>query len=116
MSANKITVEKYMEAFEKDDRQEVLSCLADDVEWILPGAFHLKGKKEFEGEIRNDAFNGDPVITVTRMTEENNVVVTEGLVRAEKKDGEFLNLTFCDVFEMYEKKIRKLTSYLMELK
>ena len=116
MSNNKKTVETYMSAFEKGDRLKVLSCLADNVVWILPGIFQKKGKKEFESEIRNDAFQGDPEITVTRMTEENDVVITEGSVRAQKKGGEFINLTFCDVFEMQNGKIQQLTSYLMEVK
>lgn len=116
VSENKKTVETYMSAFEKGDRIKVLSCLTDDVVWILPGIFHLKGKKEFEGEIRNEAFQGDPEITVTRMTEEKDVVIAEGSVRTQKKSGEFISLAFCDVFEMQGGKIQKLTSYLMEVK
>lgn len=116
ISENKKTVEIYMNAFEKGDRIKVLSCLTDDVVWILPGAFHLKGKKEFEGEIRNDAFQGDPEITVTRMTGENDIVIAEGSVRTQKKSGEFITLAFCDVFEMQNRKIQRLISYLMEIK
>jgi uncharacterized protein len=116
MSENKKTIEAYMAAFQKGDRQKVLSCLTDDVEWIVPGAFHLEGKNAFEGEIRNDAFQGDPEITVARMTEEQNVVVAEGSVRTRKKSGEYMNLAYCDVFEMRSGKIRKLVSYLMEVK
>lgn len=44
------------------------------------------------------------------------MVVAEGLVRTQRKDGTFLNLAFCDVFEMYGGKIRRLISYLMETK
>ena len=44
MSANKQTVEKDMDAFSKSDHEQVLSCLADDVEWEIPGAFHVTGK------------------------------------------------------------------------
>ncbi|HEX9252248.1 MAG TPA: nuclear transport factor 2 family protein [Ignavibacteriaceae bacterium] len=116
MSKNKNTVAAYMSAFEKGDRSKILSRLTDDVVWILPGVFHLKGKKEFEGEIRNDAFQGDPEIKVIRMTEEDNIVVAEGFVRTQKKDGDFINLSFCDVFEMENEKIKKIISYLMETK
>ena len=55
MSRNKETVKKYMDAFGRSDHGEVLSCLTDDVEWVLPGAFHLKGKEAFDQEIENDA-------------------------------------------------------------
>lgn len=116
MSENKKVVEKYIERFNKSDHVMILSCLTDDVEWILPGVFHLKGKEAFDKEIENPAFEGKPVIVVSRSTEENNVVVTEGTVRAKKKDAEYINLAFCDVFEMKDGLIQRLTSYLMEVK
>ena len=115
-SANKRTVEKYMDAFRRSDHQEVLSCLTDDVEWVVPGAFHIKGKDAFDREIENPAFVGSPIITVTRLTEESDVVVAEGSVRAARRDGGYLNAVFCDVFEMQDAKIRRLVSYLMDVK
>jgi hypothetical protein len=116
MSENKNVVEKYIEGFNKSDHEMILSCLTDDVEWILPGVFHLKGKKAFDKEIENPAFEGKPAIVVTRAIEENNVVITEGTVRAKKNDAEYINLVFCDVFEMESGLIKKLTSYLMEVR
>ena len=116
MTANKRTVDKYMDGFRKSDHAQILSCLTDDVEWILPGAFHLHGKAAFDAEIENPAFTGSPEITVHRMTEEDDVVVAEGFVRARRVDGTQLDLAMCDVFEMREGKIKRLTSYLMEVK
>lgn len=116
MSPSKQTVQKYMDAFARSDHAEVLSCLTDDVEWVIPGAFHLTGKVAFDKEIENDAFVGRPSIGVTRMTEERDVVVAEGTVQCAKKDGGLLDAVFCDVFEMQGAKIRRLTSYVMELK
>ena len=116
MSPNKQTVQDYMDAFARTDHSGVLSCLTDDVEWVVPGWFHVQGKEAFDGEIENEAFVGSPDITVTRMTEENDVVVAEGSVRSARRDGGFLNALFCDVFVMRDSKIRHLTSYLMEVK
>jgi uncharacterized protein len=116
MSPNKQTVQKYMDAFARTDHAEILSCLTDDVEWRIPGAFHVKGKSAFDKEIENDAFVGSPAIDVSRMIEEHDVVVAEGSVRAARKDGGMLNAVFCDVFVMHDAKIRHLTSYLMEVK
>ena len=73
-------------------------------------------KEEFEKHIVDEGFVGSPAITVTRLTEANDVVVAEGSVRTQRKDGTFLNLAFCDVFEMQDHKIRRLISYLMETK
>jgi uncharacterized protein len=116
MTENKNTVEKYIEGFRNSDHALVLSCLTDDVEWEMPGAFHLIGKDAFDKEIENPAFVGRPAITITRMTEENDVVVAEGSVRTERKAGGFLNGEFCDVFVMQRRKIRRLITYFVELK
>jgi ketosteroid isomerase-like protein len=116
MTENKKTVASYMEGFNKSDHKQILACLTEDVEWEMPGAFHLVGKEAFDKEIENEAFIGKPIVTTTRMVEEDDVVVAEGQVRAKKKDGGFLNAVFCDVFVMSNAKIRRLTSYLTEVK
>ena len=116
LSQNKKTVQTYMEGFKKTDHVLILSCLTDDVEWVIPGMFHTTGKAAFDEKIEDDAFEGSPKISVTRMTEENSIVVAEGTVQAKRKDGGILNLVFCDVFEMKDAKIKRLTSYLMEVK
>jgi uncharacterized protein len=116
MTENKRTVGKYMDGFAKSDHAQILSCLTDDVEWEIPGAFHLTGKDAFDQEIENEAFLGSPAITITRMIEEGGVVVAEGSVRTQRKAGDVLSLRFCDVFLLQAGKIKRLTSYLMEVK
>lgn len=41
-----------------------------------------------------------PTIRVDRLTEEYDVIVAEGSVRAARRDGGQLNAVFSDVFEM----------------
>lgn len=116
MTPNKQTVQKYMDAFTRTDHAAILSCLTDDVEWLIPGAFHVAGKAAFDGQIEGDAFIGNPEIQVSRMVEQEDVVVAEGSVRCARKDGGMLDAVFCDVFVMRDAKVRHLTSYLMEVK
>ena len=116
MTPNQKTVETYMEGFRRTDRARILACLTDDVEWVIPGVFHVRGKPEFDGHIVDEGFVANPAISVTRMIEAGDVVVAEGAVRTERTDGTLGNLVFCDVFEMVGGKIRRLTSYLMEVK
>ncbi len=113
---NKDTVLQYMEGFRRGDHAMILVCLTDDVEWHLPGAFHLRGKEEFDGEIENPAFTGHPQIVVSRLTEEDGVVIAEGTVVATRNDGSRLTLAMCDVFEMRDGLIATLTSYLVEIR
>lgn len=116
MSANKGAVERYMAAYDATDRAAILAELTDDVEWVVPGAFHLRGKPEFEREIDNPAFVGRPEITLSRVIAEGDVVVAEGRVLTTRKnDGVRMTIAFCDVFEMRGGRIAKLTSYLAPL-
>ena len=116
MTENKATVSRYIDGFRQGDHALVLSCLTDDVVWDIPGMFHVTGKAAFDKEIENDAFVGKPAITLSRMTEENDVVVAEGVVRAQRKEGGVLNAVFCDVFVMRGGKIQQVISYLLEVK
>lgn len=116
MTENKKMVDRYMDGFRRTDYDQILSCLTDDVEWEIPGVFHARGKEEFAKQIEGEGFVGSPAITVTRLTEDDGVVVAEGSVRTQRKDRTFVQLAFCDVFEMRGGKIRRLISYLMETK
>ena len=116
MSENKTTIDRYIDGFRNGDHAQVLSCLAEDVEWEVPGAFRIAGKAAVDKEIENPAFTGRPTITTSRMIEEDDVVVTEGTVQTQRVSGEVLTLRFCDVFVMRDGKIRQLISYLMEIK
>jgi ketosteroid isomerase-like protein len=116
LTENKCTIEQYMAGFRATDHALILSCLTDDVEWEIPGMFHSRGKAAFDREIENDAFVGHPDIVVTRMIEEDNVVVAEGSVRTHKREGGELRLRFCDVFLMEAGKIKRLTSYLTDFR
>jgi uncharacterized protein len=115
LTDNKQTIERYIDGFNRSDHRLILSCLTNDVEWIIPGVIHTVGKDAFDKEIENDAFEGRPIIIITRMVEENNVVVAEGTIKSKRKDGGLLNAVFCDVFVMKDAKIKQLTSYLAEV-
>jgi uncharacterized protein len=116
LTANKATVERYIAGFNATDRALILSCLADDVEWVVPGMFHAVGKEEFGTQITHEDFTGSPEISLLRLVEEDGVVVAEGTVRSRRKDGGTLNARFCDVFVMRDAKIRHLTSYLADVR
>lgn len=113
MSENKRTVEKFLEGFRNSDHQQILSCLTDDVEWEVPGMFHLTGKDAFDQEIEHA---DNATHNITSLIEENDVVVAEGSVRSQRTDGGFLNRAFCDVFIMRDGRIQRLTTYLLEVK
>lgn len=113
MTPNKQTVNEYMEAFKVSNHKRILDCLTDDIVWEMPGIYQHVGKEAFDKEIENDNFVGSPTIQIIKLVEENNIVIAEGAVQGNMKNGNILDAVFCDVFEMENGKIKKLTSYLM---
>jgi uncharacterized protein len=107
----KRVVERYIEGFRTGDDETVLGCLTDDVEWEMPPLFSLSGIEAFEGAIHNDATPGLPDIQLTRLVEEDDVVVAEGAVQAAIRDGGRLDALFCDMFHFRGDKICRLVTY-----
>jgi ketosteroid isomerase-like protein len=93
---------------------QVLECLSEDVEWVLPGFFHTRGKPEFASQIVSEGFEPNPTITADRTIQVGDTIIVEGHVDTKRTDGKAVKLAFCDVFDMKGGKIVKLTSYLMQ--
>jgi ketosteroid isomerase-like protein len=114
MTANKRTVTRYLEAFSKNDYQGILSCLGDDIIWEIPGVYRKTGKDAFAYELENSNFSENPTITVTRIIEESDVVMAEGTMVVKTKDAGLIDVAFCDVFTMKEKKINHIIIYIAD--
>lgn len=110
MSANRKVVEAYLAA---RDKTALGPLLADDVEWVEwgdgvpPTGVVTRGK---QAVIQN--YGDDDLRTeLLRLTEENDVVVAEGIAHVTKKDGRSLRVRFCDIFELEHGKIRRKSSF-----
>ena len=111
MSERKAVVERYIEGFRRGDKDMILDCLTDDVEWNLLGWQSLAGKERFAGEIQNDAFVGAPELTIERMVEEDDIVVAIGAGRGRLRAGGVLEFVFSDAFYFEGDRIRRLDTY-----
>ena len=87
MTDNKDVVRRYIDGFNRSDHEQILSCLTDDIRWTVFGAFRLEGKQAYDAEIENPAFTGSPSITITRMVEEDDVVMAEMAARSAARNG-----------------------------
>lgn len=92
--------------------------LADDVvlvDWDigapLEGAV-TKGKAAYVQNRQNREFESE----ITRMTEENNVVVAEGFARGVKKEGGNWTVHFCDTYEIENGKFKRISTHGVDLK
>ncbi len=117
MSPNKKVVETYLTSMGNLDWPAVAACLADDVERIewadgfASSGVPVRGKaavlKDIEAPQRFQ-------IHTLRMTEENNVVATEELVRVPLKDGGTFVGRACGIFELENGKLKRMTSWVAE--
>ena len=112
---NKKVVETFMEGYNTGDNAKILSCLTEDVIWEMAGFFNLKGKDQFDKEI-NSGWEGNPIVTISQLVEESNIVVAEVAVKCKLKNGEFMDALFCEVFHFDNGKVKKLTTYHIEKK
>lgn len=116
MGSSKAVVERYFEAFNRGDREGIVSLLAEDAVWEIPrthlGSGRASGKDGFADEALK-APRGT-VSTVSRLVGEGDVVVAEGTVTTSTPDGSPFRLLFCDVFVLRDGKIAQLTSYLAQ--
>lgn len=115
MSVNKQTVEKYIEGFRKTDHEQILSCLTDDIEWTVFGAFKIRGKEGYDAEIENDAFVGHPNLKILRMVEEDDVVMAEMTVESQLSAGGTFRAAMGEVFVMQDGLIKERRAYVVPL-
>lgn len=99
-SANKATVERYLDGFRRTDHAQILDCLTDDVRWTVFGAFSLEGKPAYDAAIEGPGFAGDPDLEVIRMVEEGDTVMAELVGRVPQQDGTVQRLSMAEVFVM----------------
>ena len=115
MSANKRVVERYIDGWNTSDHEQILSCLTDDIEWTVFGQFRLQGKAAYEAEIENPAFTGTPTVEILRMVEEDDVVMAEMTVVAQRADGSTLRAAMGEVFVIRDGLIAERKAYVVPL-
>ena len=111
MSHAKDLVLRYLEAYRASDRDAVVACLTEDVEWDIPGHRLLRGRDAFRDEIVPPGAAERPDITDEMVVEEGDTVVVAGTVRTAFTDGRPLVVRFCDVFVLRDGLIARLVSY-----
>ena len=116
MSQNKQIVETYLDGFRKNDHAQILSCLTDDIEWTVFGAFHLMGKQAYDDAIEASGFSGPPQLEVVRIVEENDVVMAELRGVIARDTGEVMRMSMAEVFVMRDGKIAERRAWVIELK
>ena len=116
MSRNTETVERYLDGFRRNDHAQILSCLTDDIEWTVFGAFHLTGKEAYDAAIDGGPeFAGPPRLDVVRMVEQDDVVMAELYGEVPTASGDTGRLSMAEVFVMRDGLIAERRAWVIPL-
>jgi ketosteroid isomerase-like protein len=116
MSQNTRTVETYLDGFRKNDHEQILSCLTDDIRWTVFGAFRLSGKQAYDAAIEAPGFVAPPRLEVVRMVEQDDVVMAELTGSVMRDTGEEMRMSMAEVFVMRDGKIAERRAWVIELR
>lgn len=111
-SKNKQVVERYVDGFNKLDPAQILSCLTDDNRWT----YLVSGKQSWDEYVEGMGITGPARTTITRMVEEDDVVMAETTVEAMRWTGELMCAVTGEVFVMRDGRIAERRAYVVELK
>lgn len=110
------TVNTYLDGFRKNDHEQILSCLTDDIEWTVFGAFRLSGKDAYDQAIDGaPEFIDPPTLEVVRMVEQGDVVMAELVGTAQRAAGGQLRMSMAEVFVMRDGKIAERRAWVIVL-
>ncbi len=116
MSRNTDLVHRYLDGFRRNDHAQILSCLTDDIEWTVFGAFHLVGKEAYDRAIDGaPEFIDPPELEVVRMVEQGNVVMAELTGRARRAAGGELRMSMAEVFVLRDGRIAERRAWVIPL-
>src|SRR5918996_5090898 len=116
MSRNIETVNTYLDGFRKNDHEQILSCLTDDIEWTLFGAFHLTGKEAYDKAIDGaPEFIDPPELEIVRMVEQGEVVMAELTATAKRAAGGGMHMSMAEGFVMRDGKIAERRAWVIPL-
>jgi ketosteroid isomerase-like protein len=116
MSQNIKTVNVYLDGFRRNDHEQILSCLTDDIQWTVFGAFRLSGKEAYDKVIDGaPEFIDPPELEVVRMIEQGDVVMAELTGTARRAAGGEMRMSMAEVFVMRDGKIAERRAWVIPL-
>ncbi|MGW5642099.1 nuclear transport factor 2 family protein [Saccharopolyspora sp. NPDC003752] len=116
MSRNIETVNTYLDGFRKNDHEQILSCLTDDIRWTVFGAFQLTGKEAYDKAIDGaPEFIDPPELEVVRLVEQDDVVMAEINGTAKRAAGGEMRMSMAEVFRMRDGKICERRAWVIPL-
>ncbi|MBN9105768.1 MAG: nuclear transport factor 2 family protein [Propionibacteriaceae bacterium] len=114
-SRNQQTVERYLDGFRTGNREQILSCLTDDITWTVFGAYRVTGKDGYAEHITEPGFSRPPQLTVVRMVEDGDTVMAELTGDVVSDAGDPARLAMAEVFVIRDGLISERRAFVIPL-
>lgn len=115
-SRNQQAVERYLDGFRTGNREQILSCLTDDITWTVFGAYRVTGKDGYAEHITEPGFSRPPQLTVVRMVEDGDTVMAELTGDVVSDAGDPARLAMAEVFVMRDGLICERRAFVIPLR
>lgn len=114
---NRKIINEFLDAFDKNDTEGILSYMTDDVQWDILDDQKISGK-----EALRTFFNGNKNMVIVKATRDHFIVEGDrasvgGEVLCKNTDsGQEYDMYYCDVYELQSGKIKGMVTYTINKK
>jgi len=114
---NKETILSVIDAFDKNEVELILSYFTEDIEWRMMGDHFFSGKDKIK-----EFFAAHPNMQMISSTKEHILIdgdsaAVNGEVQCQDKTtGNYHDMFYCDLYDLENGKVKKLTSYVVNKK
>jgi len=107
-------LKEFNEAFAKSDVESIFKYVTDDIKWDMKGDKMVEGKEEFSNYVKEMACPDPMDFNIERIIHSGQTAIAQGqMITAEGKKYSFCDI--CTFDEAEDRKIKKLTSYVVEI-
>jgi uncharacterized protein len=114
---NKKLISEFLDAFDKNDTENILKNMTDDVEWNILDDQKISGKEA----LRNffDKNKSMVMVSATRdhfIVEGDHASVGGEVLCKNTESGQEYDMYYCDVYELQNGKIKNMVTYTINKK
>ena len=109
----------FNEAFVRNDADFLSACITDDVYWNIINDQVFDGAEAFVKGIRSMKSDAITNLQIHHIITHGSEAAVNGEIEMKFSDGKISRFAFCDIYELSgfkHPKVKKMTSYVMELK
>lgn len=109
---NKQLINEFLDAFDKNDTEKILSCMTEDVQWNILGEQKIAGK-----EALRSFFEQNKNMIMVSSTRDHFIIdgdrasIGGEVVCKNTESGEEYDMYYCDVYELQSGKIKSMVTY-----